>query len=117
MRHRCGNKKLGKPTDQRIALLRALALGLITHKKIETTDTRAKEAKKYVEKLVTLARRGDLHSRRQALMALPNAPAISELFTYMASHDVARTSGFLRLTKLGFRRGDAAPVTLVEFIQ
>ena len=71
MKHRKGNKKLNKPTDQRIALLRSLSIALFSFNRIKTTDTRAKEAKKFAEKLITLAKEGSLHSRRMALKLLP----------------------------------------------
>ena len=72
MRHKKGNKKLSKPTDQRIALLRSLSLSLITHSKIKTTDVRAKETQKYIDRLITSAKDDTVHSRRQALKLLPN---------------------------------------------
>ncbi len=116
MRHAKGNRKLNRPTDQRIALLRSLALALFTHKKIQTTDVRAKELRSFAEKLITLGKKGDLHSRRTALKYLPNSDAVKELFGTIAPSFVAREGGYIRLTKLGFRRGDAAPVSLVELI-
>ncbi|MGC6367209.1 MAG: 50S ribosomal protein L17 [Candidatus Marinamargulisbacteria bacterium] len=115
MRHKKGNKKLSKPTDQRIALLRSLTLSLITHDKIKTTDVRAKETQRYVERLITLAKRGDLHARRQALKLLPNKDAIKKLFDVTAKSYADRNGGYTRLIKLGFRRGDASPVTQIEF--
>ena len=101
MRHKKGNKKLSKPTDQRIALLRSLSLSLITHDKIKTTDVRAKETQRYIERLITLAKRGDLHARRQALKLLPNKDAIKKLFDVVAKSYTDRNGGYTRLTKLG----------------
>ena len=115
MRHKKGNKKLSKPTDQRIALLRSLSLSLITFSKIKTTDVRAKEAQKYVERLVTLAKKDDLHSRRQALKLLPNKDAIKTLFNSIGKNYASKNGGYTKITKLGFRKGDSSPVSLLEF--
>ena len=116
MRHKKGNRKVSKPTDQRIALIRSLCLSLINHEKIKTTDVRAKEAQKYVEKIVTLAKVGDLHSRRQAIQLLPNKDAIKKVFEVIAKKYESRSGGYTRCIKLGFRRGDASPVSLLEFV-
>ena len=116
MRHRRGNKKLSKPTDQRIALLRSLTLALITHEKIKTTDVRAKEAQRYVENLVTLAKKGDLHSRRQAIKLLPNKDAVKKLFDVISKNYIDRNGGYTRCIKIGFRKGDASPITQLEFV-
>ena len=113
MRHKKGNRKLSKPTDQRIALLRSLTLSLITHEKIKTTDVRAKETQKYVERIITLAKKGDLHARRQALKLLPNQDAVKKLFDSVSEKYNDRNGGYTRLVKLGFRRGDASPVSLL----
>jgi len=116
MRHLKGNKKLGKPTDQRLALLKSLVLSLFTHNRIKTTDTRAKEAQKMAEKLITLGKKGDLAARRQAIKILPNKDAIKELFDTIAPRFADRTGGYTKTTKLGFRRGDASPISLVELV-
>ena len=116
MRHKKGNHKLSKPTDQRIALLRSLALSFITHEKIKTTDVRAKETQRYIERLITLAKKGDLHSRRQALKLLPNTEAVKKVFDVISKKYTERNGGYTRLIKLGFRRGDASPVSLLEFV-
>ena len=115
MRHKKGNKKLSKPTDQRIALLRSLTLSLITHEKIKTTDVRAKETQRYVERLISLGKRGDLHARRQALKLLPNKDAVKKLFEVISKNYVNKNGGYTRLIKCGFRRGDATPVSQIEF--
>lgn len=116
MRHQKGNKKLSKPTDQRLALLKGLVLSLFTHKKIKTTDVRAKEAKRLAEKLITLGKQGTLHARRQALKILPNKDAIKELFSVHAVKYQERNGGYTRVTKLGHRRGDAATISLLELV-
>ncbi len=115
MRHKKGNKKLSKPTDQRIALLRSLSLSLITHEKIKTTDVRAKETQRYIERLISLGKRGDLHARRQALKLLPNKDAVKKLFDVISKNYKDKNGGYTRLIKLGFRRGDSSPVSQIEF--
>jgi large subunit ribosomal protein L17 len=116
MRHRKGNAKLGRPTDQRIALLRGLVLSLITHKRIITTTTRAKEAKRMAEKLITLGKRGDLHARRLALQTLPNKIAVKELFHNISPKFAERNGGYTRIINAGFRKGDAAPIAVLELV-
>lgn len=115
MRHKKSNKKLSKPTDQRLALLRSLSLSLITHEQIKTTDVRAKETQRYVERLVTLAKQGDLHSRRLAIKLLPNKDAVKKLFDVISKKYESKNGGYTRLIKCGFRRGDASPVSQLEF--
>jgi len=117
MRHRYGNKKLSRPTDQRIALLRSLVRSLILHGKIKTTDTRAKEARKLAEHLVTLGKDGSLHSRRLALRALNDRDVIKLVFDSIAPTFVDRVGGYTRITKLGIRRGDAAIVSQLEWVE
>ena len=117
MRHQKGNAKLGKPTDQRIALLKSLVTSLITHKKITTTDTRAKEAKKMADKLVTLGKKGELHHRRLALRLIQDKSLVKELFETIAPAYAQRNGGYTRIIKAGFRRGDAAPVSILEFVE
>ena len=117
MRHKRGNKKLGKPTDQRIALLRSLSLSLIENQRIKTTDTRAKSAKRYVERLISLAKKGSLHGRREALKMLPNANAVKKLFDDYAPKYKDRSGGYTRIIKLADRRGDAATISLLEFVE
>lgn len=116
MRHRYGNKKLGRPTDQRIALLRSLVRSLVIHGKIKTTDTRAKEAKKLAESLVTLGKDGSLHSRRLALQLLNDRDVIKHVFDSIAPTFGDRNGGYTRITKIGIRRGDAAVVSQLEWV-
>jgi len=116
MRHRYGNKKLGRPTDQRIALLRSLVRSLIIHGKIETTDARAKEARRFAESLITLGKEGSLHSRRQALKMLNDGPVIKTLFDSVAPVFKERNGGYTRITKVRIRRGDAAVISQLELV-
>lgn len=115
MRHQRGNKKLGKPTDQRLALLKSLVEALFTHEKIKTTDVRAKEASKLAERLITLGKKGDLAARRQALRIIPRKNVVSAIFEAAKRYE-DRKGGYTRITKLGFRRGDAAPVSQIELV-
>ena len=116
MRHARGNKKLSKPTDQRLALLKSLCVSLFTYKKIKTTDTRAKEAKKYAERIVTLGKKGDLHSRRKALRLLPNKEIIKTVFDSIAKDYESRDGGYTRITKLHQRKGDGVMISLLELV-
>ena len=116
MRHNKSGRKLGRKTASRKALMLNLASALITHKRIKTTDAKAKELRMYVEPLVTFAKRGDLHSRRQALKKIPSKEIIRELFDTIGPTFIDRDGGYTRITKLGFRDNDRAPMSLIEFI-
>ena len=115
MRHKKGNKKLGKPTDQRLALLKSLVESLFKHEKIKTTDVRAKEASKLAEKLITLGKKGDLAARRNALKIIPRKDIVSIVFDTSKRY-ADRNGGYTRITKLGYRRGDASPISLIELV-
>ncbi|MDA1352984.1 MAG: 50S ribosomal protein L17 [bacterium] len=117
MRHQRGNKKLGKPTDQRLALLKSLVQSLFIYNRIETTDTRAKEARKMAEQIITLGKKGDLHSRRQALRIIPQKDVIKLVFDNIAKKVQKREGGYTRIVKLGFRKGDGAPVSMLELVE
>jgi len=114
MRHKKGNKKLNRPTDQRIALLRGLVRALFSFNRIKTTDIRAKEAKKMAEKLITLGKAGSVYSRRLALKILPDKEIVREIFSNIAPKYKERDGGYTRITKLGRRRGDAALLSQIE---
>ncbi len=116
MRHAKGNKKLGKPTDQRIALLRNLAVALFAHQKIKTTDVRAKAVRRIVERLITLGKAGTLHSRRMALKVLPRPETVDQIFSSVAPKYVTRQGGYTRVTKLFNRLGDGASISLIELV-
>ena len=116
MRHQRGNKKLGKPTDQRIALLRSLTESLFLNNRIKTTDQRAKAAKKMADRLIALGKKGDLHSRRLALKILPKKEIVKEIFNDTAKKYEQRNGGFTRIIKLGFRKGDNASISLLELV-
>lgn len=138
MRHRVGGRKLDLPSDQRMALLRGLVRSLIMYEAIETTEPRAKEARVIAEKLITLSKQNTLHARREARKVLPAAHCpkgmlsasgkaqkkmreemqandpVKRLFDVVGPKFAEKQSGFTRMTKIGFRRGDAAPVVKLE---
>lgn len=116
MRHKKGNKKLNMPTDQRLALLKSLVRSLFLNNSIKTTDTRAKQAKKIAEKLITLGKNGSIHSRRLALSILPDKIIIGKIFSEYSEKFKQRKGGYTRVIKLGYRRGDSALISLLEFV-
>ena len=111
-----GYRKLGRPTDQRRAMLRGLVTSFLKYGKIETTETRAKETRSIAEKMITLANRGDLHARRQALAFITEESVVAELFDNIAPKYVEREGGYTRIYKVGPRRGDAAEVAILELV-
>lgn len=116
MRHRKHNTSLGLVSGHRRAVLANLATALLTHGKIETTQAKARAVKPYVEKLITLGKKGDLHSRRQALAKLRHRPIVDHLFSDVANAFVARSGGYTRIVKTRFRVGDAAPMAIIELV-
>tara|TARA_B100000686_G_scaffold66373_1_gene71536 strand:- start:89 stop:481 length:393 start_codon:yes stop_codon:yes gene_type:complete len=116
MRHNKTGRKLSRKTAHRKALMANLASALITHKKIKTTDAKAKELRRYVEPLVTFAKRGDLHARRQVLKKIRHKNIVRELFDNVGPSFSDRNGGYTRITKLGFRDNDCAPVSIIEFV-
>ncbi|MBI5663771.1 MAG: 50S ribosomal protein L17 [Nitrospirae bacterium] len=115
MRHKVAGKGFGRNTNQRRALLRNLVSSLFEHLKIETTVVKAKEAKKIAERVITLSRKGDVHSRRLALARIPNKDVITKLFTEIAPK-IERSSGYLRVIKSRFRPGDNSDMAILEFV-
>ena len=116
MRHRNGYRKLNKATDQRMAMLTTIATETFKHGKVKVTETRGKEARRVVEKVVTLAKNGDLDARRRALSILKDPGVVSKLFAEAKERFGARAGGYTRLVKIGFRRGDASPMVLLELV-
>jgi len=105
----------GGPAHERL-LLNNLAASLFTHKAVTTTETKAKRVQPVAEKLVSLAKRGDLHARRQVMAAITDKNVVHELFTTVAPLVQDRPGGYTRITKLGFRKGDNAPMALIELV-
>ena len=111
-----GYRKLGRPTDQRLAMLRNLVTSFLKNGKIETTETRAKETRKLAEKMITLAKRGDLHARRQVLSFVTEKEVVNKLFDEIAPKYTERNGGYTRILKVGPRRGDCAEVVILELV-
>ena len=111
-----GYRKLGRPTDQRRAMLRSLVTSFLKHGRIETTETRAKEARSIAEKMITLAKRGDLHARRQVLAFVHEEEVVQNLFDNVAPKYAERNGGYTRMIKKGPRRGDGAEVVILELV-
>ena len=116
MRHNKIGRKLGRKTAHRKALMSNLASALITNKRIKTTDAKAKELRKYIEPLITFAKKGDLHSRRQVLKKIRHKSIVRELFDNIGPTFSNRNGGYTRIIKLGFRDNDCAPISMIEFV-
>ena len=116
MRHGNGHRKLGRTTAHRTAMFANMAASLIKHEQIITTLPKAKELRPFVEKLVTLAKRGDLHARRQAISAVRDIPQVGKLFSVIGPRYAERKGGYLRIMKAGFRKGDNAAMAVIEFV-
>ncbi len=109
-------RKLGKPADQRRALLRGLVTSLLRHGRIQTTVPRAKEARVAAEHMITLAKRGDLHARRQALAYVLDPAVVRDLFETIGPRYQERQGGYTRIVRVGTRQGDAAPMAILELV-
>ena len=115
MRHRIGGRQFGLPSDQRRALLKGLVRSLFIYQKIETTDTRAKDVRIVAERLITTAKRNNnLHGRREANKYLTDETLVRHLFTQIAPEFKDRPGGYTRMTRIKVRRGDGAPIVLLE---
>lgn len=111
-----GTRKLGRPTDQRMAMLRNLVTSFLDTGRIETTVTRAKETRSLAEKMITLGKENTLHSRRQALAFITREDVVAKLFSEIAPKYADRTGGYTRVVRIGPRRGDAAEMAVLELI-
>lgn len=116
MRHGKTGVKLGRTSSHRKALFRNLVTALFKYDRIRTTDVKAKEIRKWADDLVTLAKRGDLHARRQALAILTEKDVVYKLFQQAAERYKDNAGGYTRIVKLGNRPGDAAPISLIELV-
>ncbi|MEW5960960.1 MAG: 50S ribosomal protein L17 [Chloroflexota bacterium] len=116
MRHNVMGRKLGRSTNHRKALFRNLTTQLFQHQRIKTTEARAKSIQPIAEKLVTLARQGSLHARRQAARELNDPAVLQKLFDEIGPRMKDRHGGYTRIYKLGPRRGDAADMVLIELV-
>jgi large subunit ribosomal protein L17 len=116
MRHAKAGRKLNRTASHRTAMFANMAASLIEHEQIVTTLPKAKELRPIVEKLVTLAKRGDLHARRVAASRLRDEPMVRKLFETIGPRYAERQGGYTRVLKAGFRYGDNAPVAVIEFV-
>ena len=116
MRHGAAYRKLGRTVSHRQAMFANMAASLIKHEQITTTLPKAKELRPFVEKLVTLAKKGDLHARRQAISAVRDVPQVGKLFETIGPRYAERSGGYIRIMKAGFRHGDNAPMAVIEFV-
>ncbi|WP_306257518.1 50S ribosomal protein L17 [Pararhizobium sp. IMCC21322] len=116
MRHRKSGRKLNRTSSHRKAMFANMSASLITHEQIVTTLPKAKELRPVVEKLITLAKRGDLHARRQAIAQIRDLGAVGKLFDTLAERYKDRQGGYTRVLKAGFRFGDNAPVGVIELV-
>ena len=116
MRHKVGHRKLQRPTAHRNAMLRNMAASLIKHEQIKTTLPKARELRPYVEKLITLAKKGGLSNRRLAMSRLMDDTQLVKLFDTLAVRYEGRDGGYTRVIKAGFRGSDAAPMGVIELV-
>lgn len=116
MRHARGYRRLNRTHEHRKALFANMAGSLIEHEQIKTTLPKAKELRPIIEKLITLAKRGDLHARRQAAAQLKQDQHVARLFEILGPRYANRQGGYVRVLKAGFRYGDMAPMAIIEFV-
>jgi large subunit ribosomal protein L17 len=114
--HRVAGRKLSRDKDQRVALLRGLTAELVQHERITTTLAKAKETRVVAEKLITHGKKGTLHHRRLALSQVPNKKVVEKVFDELAPRYAQRPGGYTRITKLGPRQGDGAPMAVIELV-
>ncbi len=116
MRHRKKGRKLNRTASHRRAMLRNMATSLFLHERVETTTAKAKELRPYAERLITLAKRGDLHARRLAAAKVRDRAVVGKLFDDIGPRFQDRPGGYTRILKLGARKGDAADMSLIELV-
>jgi large subunit ribosomal protein L17 len=116
MRHRMSHRGFSRRSAHRKAMFENLAAALIKHEQIRTTLPKAKDLRPIVERLITLGKRGGLHARRQAIAKLQDAPLANKLLTTLAERYAARSGGYTRIIKAGFRYGDDAPMAVIELV-
>ncbi|MBN1471695.1 MAG: 50S ribosomal protein L17 [Syntrophaceae bacterium] len=116
MYHGKSGRKLGRTSSHKEAMLRNMVTSVIKHERIRTTDAKAKELKKLAEKMITLGKKGSLHARRQALAVVRDKETVGKLFGELTERYRNRAGGYTRIVKAGYRFGDNAPVSILEFI-
>jgi large subunit ribosomal protein L17 len=117
MRHRVAGRRLSRPTGHRLAMYHNLATELLRHERIVTTEPKAKEVRGIAEKAITLGKGGSLHCRRQTLSMVNDKKIVEKLFNDLATRYADRHGGYTRILKIGPRRGDGAPVVLLELVK
>jgi len=117
MRHKVAGRKLNRHTSHRLAMFRNMVTSLLDHERIYTTIPKAKEIRRWAEWMITLGKRGDLHARRQALSVIRERDVVQKLFAELGPRYQNRPGGYTRIIKVGFRRGDAAPMCLIELVK
>jgi large subunit ribosomal protein L17 len=117
MRHRKKGRNLSRTASHKKATMRNMATALFRHERIDTTTAKAKELRPYAEQLITLARRGDLHARRQAARKIQDREVLGKLFDDIGPRFDGRPGGYTRILKLGHRKGDAADMALIELVE
>lgn len=116
MRHGMKQRKLGRRSEHRLAMFANMAAALVKHEQITTTLPKARELRPFVEKLVTLGKKGGLANRRRAISIMRDEKQVAKLFDTLAERYKDRNGGYLRILKAGFRYGDAAPIAIIEFV-
>lgn len=116
MRHKYSGRKLGRTSSHRNAMFRNMVTSLFEHERIVTTTEKAKEARPIAEKMITLAKRGDLHARRQALSFIRSKDVVEKLFTEIKDNFEDRKGGYTRIIKTGVRKGDCASMAILELV-
>lgn len=116
MRHKVKGRKLGRTASHKSALMKSLTTALLKHKRIKTTEAKAKEARTYIEKLITKAKKNDLHSMRQIMSVINDREVVKELFADIIPKIGERPGGYTRVIKLGNRAGDAAAMAILELV-
>ncbi len=116
MPHQVHERKFGRTTDQRVAMLRNLTVSILRYEKVRTTEAKAKEIRRFVDRMIDLGKDGSLAARRRAIAWLPEPELVEKLFTDLPQRYPDRRSGFLRMTRVGDRVGDAAPVVQLELV-
>jgi len=117
MRHLKSGRKLNRNSSHRHAMFRNMVTSLLLHEHLHTTDAKAKELRRFAERMITLGKRGTLHARRQALSFVRSRQVVAKLFDDIAPRFSERPGGYTRITKIGTRRGDAAPISLIELTE
>jgi len=116
MRHRKAGRRLGRTSSHRKAMIRNMVTSLMEHERIVTTTPKAKEVRRYADKMMTLAKRGDLHARRQALSFMRDKTVVAKLFDTLKDEYMDRNGGYTRIIQTGNRVGDAAPMAILELV-